>query len=749
MQNFKNFIIRTMAVAAVLALPALPGCGDKDAGEGPAESTFKVPEQPIIKNNYASQNNTITVVASGDVAWTAAKDDTEAAWLTITSASGKGNGNVIFNLAEKESPGMRSTTVTITGNSDSTGKEFSGTVTVQQMGTDPTIVMEPFGAASISSEANSAYSIAVTSNVVWSASLTVISGGDGWVSKVSPAANTEGSGTVVLSFLENTGEESRQVKLTVVSADDPSVKAELTITQQKPGVRYTIVFEGMTSLLGEMSSTTLTYAPAAGGTAATLGDVDVEVDMTEKRTTVFYADVIPDGAYELKTVGATGVNALFTLAGGIVTYVERWDAPLGQFGGETEARPLKISTAAHLQALAASVNGGTNYSGLYLLQTENIALSGNFTPIGVSTAKFSGIYDGAGKEVSKLKVNLNTAGAGLFGYVAGVAGEGENPAVIAVVKNLTVRGAGIAVPDDTATSEAYDIIGNKGYAGGIAGDMAANSLISNCVNYANVFGTIDGAEANGSVNLGGIVGTTNGANIENCTNYGKIRSLNQGSYLMNNIGGIVGNTSNTVAVTSCYNRGQVSVEGNAGGVVGNTSAATTLSKCGNYGTVTIVAGSGRTGGIAGSFAGTADQCFNVGSVGTGGNNVGGISGYLNGTLTNCYNSGTITFTGVNSGVLAGHKQAVGVLTNCYNCGQAAGTGTGGAIYGNAGNSANITGCYYETGKGSAAGPDVTGITSLDEAGMKTATPFAGWDTAIWKFESGKYPSLINNPEQPL
>ena len=257
MKSLRSFPKLISAVLLVCAASLAWSCSDDDTGDDTFIPTFTLPEQPVIKNNYASQNNTITVVASHDVSWTAAKTDEQADWLTITSASGKGNGNIVFTLTEKDTPGRRSTTIAVTGTSERDSRTLSGTVTVEQMGSEPTIVMEPVGSVSLPWTGAEAYTVQIVSNVNWRAELTVVSGGEGWIAKTAPAADVEGDGAVVLSVSENESTESRQAKLTVVYVDDPTVKAELTINQQKQGERHRIEFAGMTTLLGNDGNTTL------------------------------------------------------------------------------------------------------------------------------------------------------------------------------------------------------------------------------------------------------------------------------------------------------------------------------------------------------------------------------------------------------------------------------------------------------------------------------------------------------------
>lgn len=65
-------------------------------------------------------------------------------------------------------------------------------MTVEQMGSEPTIVMEPVGSVSLPWTGAEAYTVQIVSNVNWRAELTVVSGGEGWIAKTAPAAERRG-----------------------------------------------------------------------------------------------------------------------------------------------------------------------------------------------------------------------------------------------------------------------------------------------------------------------------------------------------------------------------------------------------------------------------------------------------------------------------------------------------------------------------------------------------------------------------
>ena len=91
-------------------------------------------------------------------------------------------------------------------------------------------------------------------------------------------------------------------------------------------------------------------------------------------------------------------------------------------GSGTQEDPYLISTAADLQKLSASVNGGISYAGCYFEQTADIDMSGiAFTPIGIydSGKYFYGVYDGGGYSISSLTIGPE-GNNGMFGHLGGI-----------------------------------------------------------------------------------------------------------------------------------------------------------------------------------------------------------------------------------------------------------------------------------------------------------------------------------------
>ena len=167
------------------------------------------------------------------------------------------------------------------------------------------------------------------------------------------------------------------------------------------------------------------------------------------------------------------------------------DAPME--GEGTAESPYIILTAAHLDAvredLAAHYILGANIVFTDADYAEGGAFYNDgafFTPIGTSSAPFTGSFDGTGYSIENLKVNAASY-AGLFGYVSG-----------GTLSNITLASGSIAAPGD--------------YAGGIAAYVKSGT-VTGCVN---------GAAVSGKISVGGIIGTASDSTVNDCTNSGSV-----------------------------------------------------------------------------------------------------------------------------------------------------------------------------------------------------------------------------------
>lgn len=327
------------------------------------------------------------------------------------------------------------------------------------------------------------------------------------------------------------------------------------------------------------------YETAAGGLEVTGGGAQKTVSLTEvsKKTVRFRltpADAIltvswqgqtisPEGdkSYSLpygeyhylaKAKGCAKQEADFTVSvaspGEISIILEetsQWDGETIDPVTPNSEGVYEIGSGSELAWLAQEVNAGQGKTYSAVL-TNDIDLGGHpWTPIGNSSQKFQGRFDGQGHTVSGLNVS-GAEYAGLFGYVQG-SFTGQ-----AVIQNVVVQGSVSGTSD----------------AGGIAG-RADKASFANCGSEAAV-------QATGSGNAGGIVG----------------RQHTYGS---------------PITITGCYNAGPVSGS-RAGGIIGFINEGADISSCYNTGEITGSTYGGGIRGQSGSVIGSISGCYNAGTV---------------------------------------------------------------------------------------------------------------------------------------
>ena len=285
-------------------------------------------------------------------------------------------------------------------------------------------------------------------------------------------------------------------------------------------------------------------------------------------------------------------------------------------GGGTEESPILIGTAAELRYFAEQVNDG-KLSDAYVELTDNITVSGSWTPLGKNTAfPFSGHFDGKGHRVTITVDNPSLSYFGFFGCLDSKPDRdsatpiGKQPTV--VVKNLTVNGS-------IYCSEPY------AYVGGIAARACGKVSIESCVNNATV-----SSLARGSAGVGGLVGGYDDGveyvyknirmTVDGCENNGTIIVTGDNEKAF--VGGLVGANANCVQLTNCTNTGTVNAPGcTVGGLLGEAGYQT-----GDF--VPTIKDSSNSGVLLGA-AGKTNNLYGKGTI---------RSGYL-------INSGSNTYTG--------------------------------------------------------------------------------------------------------
>lgn len=168
----------------------------------------------------------------------------------------------------------------------------------------------------------------------------------------------------------------------------------------------------------------------------------------------------------------------------------------------------------------------------------------SWEPIGNTTNKYMGTFDGNNKTITNLYINANQEYSGLFGYT-----------YISTIKNLTFVNANV-----TNTNSFTGILVGYGYGG----------------TYQNIM-TSTSCEVNGGDGTGGIAGKLAG-NAYNCVNYATVQGKEQ-------VGGLFSSYDSSKSITACANYGKVTASSLwVGGLVGYFKSGT-IQDCANYGDV--------------------------------------------------------------------------------------------------------------------------------------------------------------------
>ena len=329
-----------------------------------------------------------------------------------------------------------------------------------------------------------------------------------------------------------------------------------------------------------------------------------------------------------------------------------------------------------------------------------------WTPIGVQSSPFQGMFYGNGHTISGVFINRSSTNyVGFFGYVSG-----------AIIQDLNISGTSIKGSTDVG-----GIVGNansstisncsvtlssgvEGYddVGGIVG-KPTSSTISNCI--VSFSGGIEGSEDNiggvaglssssaisnctvslisgidGRSQVGGIAGSFSGSSITNCSFEGNVR----GTYP--SIGGIAGFINSTYIINSTITGNVTGNDTIVGGVAGSVGGTCIIS---NVNCVGDVSGSGIVSGIAGKLLSGASvsfrKAFSKGKITNTGDFTGGIVGKSDGPriagMTDCSHFGDITgqnYVGGLVGQIVGKQEARPV----YYISTSSSTMTGGSSYNN-------------------------------------------------------------------
>ncbi len=227
----------------------------------------------------------------------------------------------------------------------------------------------------------------------------------GYAESVTLIGNTYNNTTGVLELDSGNDADCEGVTLVAKDADGKDIASTLTaVDRSKNGASCGVLVDGKI-----YTSVAQAAEVASDGSIVTL---------------------LHDSEETVELSAGVTLNKNGFTAGGITVAVP---VITGLEGEGTKESPYVISSLEELVWFRDDVNKGNSYSGKFVKLTNDIDLNNEeWTPIGNSTNKFLGTFDGGEKTISNLKIHNDTSYVGLFGYTS----QGE-------LKNLTIHNVDI------------------------------------------------------------------------------------------------------------------------------------------------------------------------------------------------------------------------------------------------------------------------------------------------------------------
>lgn len=289
-------------------------------------------------------------------------------------------------------------------------------------------------------------------------------------------------------------------------------------------------------------------------------------------------------------------------------------------GSGTSGDPYLVATLDNLYWITQNSSSW----GAYFKQTADIDASstsgwdsGNgFLPIGNSSTKFTGTYDGDGHTISTLIISRSGL-IGLFGVASG--SEIKNIGVISIGYGNSSTIGGIAgILEGGSISNCY----STGVFSGNSSSTMGGLVGSNSGSISHSYSTVSGG---GGDNVGGLVGYNSGS-INNSYSTGDVSGSGGGGTQIY-VGNLVGRNFSSGTISSTYSTGDVSTGYILGGLVGFNSGSISDS----YGKGEVAGTSGANGGLVGLNQGSVNSSYSTAIVAAG-TNPGGLVGVNQSTV---------------------------------------------------------------------------------------------------------------------
>lgn len=241
----------------------------------------------------AAAANSKELSVTADVSWTA---KSSASWLALKTASGSGNGTIVYDVAANTGTGSRTATITVTGGG------ITRTFTVTQCGKATAVLTLGSNERAFTAAAANSKELSVTANVSWTAKSS-----SSWLTLKTTSGS--GNGTIVYNVAANTGTGSRTATITVTGGEITQ-----TFTVKQSGTAPTLV-------LGE-SERSFTAEAENGQELGVTADVSWTAESSATWLEVKTSSGSGNGAivYNVAAnIGTSARTAIITVAGGGVT----------------------------------------------------------------------------------------------------------------------------------------------------------------------------------------------------------------------------------------------------------------------------------------------------------------------------------------------------------------------------------------------------------------------------------------------
>lgn len=270
-------------------------------------------------------------------------------------------------------------------------------------------------------------------------------------------------------------------------------------------------------------------------------------------------------------------------------------------GNGSKGDPYIIAESVQLERFAQKINEGNDYQGKYIELSDDLELSGEWTPAGTKEEPFAGFFNGKGHTITGLSIQENNVKyAGLFGYLA------------AGAKVSDVKLEDVNISREAGATEA----------GAIAGSAEIGVIIDNC----QVYGTIEASNSAGISYAGGIAGRLGQESVVSNV-YADVTVAAFSGSSSAYAGGVIGMSVNKCILINGASVGSVSAKTDAGTICGaggvfGTQSGTAYNVFSNCDVTAESAEQSKA--LAGGISGMAT------------NNTAIVNGYFNNSIANAF-----------------------------------------------------------------------------------------------------------------